>query len=408
MQIDRRSLLGAGVAAAATNILSTRTAGAGSDRSIALASPVVTGAATVDAQGCVAYPDTIVRAGPAFVFAGTSSGEFKNIMISVPGVSPWGTCVQDGKGGWTCTMDLSSVRSGPLNCRVMAWYDDWIEKSVDLDFTLLIDNPGVTRADPPVPAPAAGMTPILIDDFDAMPDDSRWAFGERPDGSQWGSDAHFTTKDGDLAEVFQTPMPSVLRIRAVYDPNFKDPQGWGRKWRSGMLCTAHADGRPPVAAFRRGYVEMRAILPLGKGMWPSMWAFQLGPNERGMKSNPGTEIDPLEGYCQTPDPGKYALSSGAIEWTSAGKTGEVDGPRFKKNFDATSDWHVYGAAVDETSMVVYVDGVVTQTIRLPKSTSADKFFWMFDNTLGGGWPVTVPPARYTDMWIDYIRIYSAD
>jgi hypothetical protein len=305
-------------------------------------------------------------------------------------------------------MDLSGVSTGPRNCRVIAWYDDWTEKCVYLDFTLLIDNPAIKRAAPTIPAPAAGMKQLLADDFDAMPDDGRWAFGVRPDGSQWGSDAHFTTKEGNLAEVFQTPMPSVLRIRAVYDPSFKDPQGWGRKWRSGMLCTAYADGRPPIAAFRKGYVEMRAILPLGKGMWPSMWACQLGARERGIKANPSTEIDPLEGYCQTSNPGNYALSSGAIEWTAAGKTGQIDGPRFKESFDATSDWHVYGAAINETTMTVFVDGVVTQTIELPASTSNDKFFWMFDNTLGGGWPVGMPPAKYTDMWIDYIRIYSAD
>lgn len=364
--------------------------------------------ATVDAQGCVTYPDTIVPASRMVVFAGTYTGTFENIMIAVPGVSPWGSSVQDGKGGWTSTMDLSGVRTGPLNCRIMAWYADPTEKVVNLDFTLLIDNPAITRAAPPVAAPAAGMTLLLADDFDAMPDDSRWAFGVRPDGSQWGSDAYFVTKNENLAEVLQVPMPSVLRIRAVYDPSFEDPQGWSRKWRSGLLCTAYADGRPPVAAFRKGYVEMRAILPLGKGMWPSMWACQLGAGERGMKASPGTEIDPLEGYCQTPDPGKYALSSGAIEWTAAGKMGQIDGPRFKKGFDATSDWHVYGAAVDDTKMTVYVDGIVTQTIKLPTSTSKDKFFWMFDNTLGGGWPVGIPPAKYTDMWIDYIRIYSAD
>jgi hypothetical protein len=378
-------------------------------RTLALTAPIKTDAVTVDAMGCVAYPDTITPAGK-ITFAGTVTGTFKNIMIAVPGVASWGGAVQDGHGGWTCAMDLSGVRTGPLNCRVMAWYDDPTEMVVNLDFTLLIDNPSVRRAAPAVPAPAAGMKPILVDDFDKLPNDSRWGFGVRADGSQWGSGSHFLTKDEKLSDVFQLPMPSCLRIRAVHDEAYQDPQGWNRKWRSGLLCTAYADGRPPVAAFAKGYVEMRAILPLGKGMWPSMWGQQLGSTPNSMRGDlPNIELDPLEGYSEVADPGHYALGTGAIGWNASPGRNASDPQHFVEPFDASSDWHTYGALIDDMHMTTFLDGVEVDKRALPISGMTAQFFWMFDNALSAGdWPIVVPPAQYVDMWIDYIRIWSAD
>ena len=408
MQIDRRSFLGAGAATVAVNVLPTTAAGTVAARALTLTSPIKTGVATVDAQGCVAYPDKIVPAGRNFALTGTYTGTFKNIMISVPGVSPWGSVVQDGKGGWSSTMDLSGVRTGPVNCRIMAWYDDGIEKVVRLDFTLLIDNPAIQRAAPPVPAPAAGMKQLVMDDFDTLPDDSRWAFGVRPDGSQWGSGSHFMTKDEKLSDVFQLPMPSCLRIRAVYDDVYVDPQGWGRKWRSGLLCTAYADGRTPIAAFRRGYVEMRAILPLGKGMWPSMWALSLGANGKGNEPN-GLEIDGFEAYDESADPGQYNIANNVILWVGGGKNDGVARQTFTKNFDATSDWHTYGALIEDAQATFYIDGRMTYKVTVPPAGSKSQLYWMFDNALSSGdWPIVVPPAKYVDMWVDYIAIYSAD
>lgn len=409
MQIDRRSLLGAGAAAVTMNALQVTAAKAVGARGLKLASPIETEGATVDAMGCVAYPDTVVMASKAFVFAGSYTGTFKNIMIAVPGVSPWGNVIQDGKGGWTSTMDLSGVRTGPLNCRIMAWYDDPNEKQISLDFTLLIDNPLVRRAALTIPPVAASMRQILMDDFDVLPSDSRWGFGVRPDGSQWGSGSHFMTKDETLSDVFQLPMQSCLRIRAIYDETYEDPQGWNRKWRSGLLCTAYADGRPPIAAFRKGYVEMRAILPLGKGMWPSMWGQTLGPNNQGLETSNALEIDGIEAYDEQADPGMYNIANNVIHYLSKDKSDGEDRQTFTPNFDATSDWHTYGVLVEDAQVTFLIDGNRTYVTAIPAEGSKALMFWMFDNALSSGdWPIVVPPAKYVDMWIDYVRIYSAD
>jgi hypothetical protein len=45
---------------------------------------------------------------------------------------------------------------------------------------------------------------------------------------------------------------------------------------------------------------------------------------------------------------------------------------------------------------------------LYRADNVDKFFWMFNLAMGGGWPIAVPASGHYDMQIDYIRIYSKD
>ncbi len=76
--------------------------------------------------------------------------------------------------------------------------------------------------------------------------------------------------------------------------------------------------------------------------------------------------------------------------------------------DLTAEFHTYGYLVDDTDVKVYLDGEYLHKIPLYRSQTVDKFFWMFNLAMGGGWPVTVPSTGYYDMQIDYIRIYSKD
>ena len=408
MKVYRRSVLKGAVAILGLKALPVPAAEVEAERALTVTSPVKTGSATANAQGCVSYPDLIVPVSSTFRFAGTYVGEFTSILIAVPGVLPSGAVVQDGMGGWSCTMDLSGIRTGPVNCRITGIYEEFLERIIHLDFTLLIDNPHMRRASLAVPAPAVGMKELLTDDFETFPDESRWAFGVRPDGSQWGSGSHFLTKDEKLSDVFQLPMSSCLRIRAVYDDGYADPQKWGRKWRSGLLCTAYSDGRMPTAAMRRGYVEMRAILPLGKGMWPSMWGTSLGQDGKSNALN-GLEIDGFEGYDEQADPGKYAIGNNVILWMEGGKNDSVNRQKFTTSFDATSDWRTYGVLIEDTRAKFYIDGLILCEIEIPVDSTKAPIYWMFDNALSAGdWPIVVPPAKSVDMWIDYIRIYSAD
>ena len=405
MQIHRRLLLSAGVAAIASSAIPTTAA----VRALKLTSPIKTGAATVDAQGCVAYPDTIVPASSSFVLAGTYTGEFKNIMIAVPGVSPWGSVVQDGKGGWTSTMDLSGVRTGPLNCRIMAWYDDVTEKVVHLDFTLLIDNPAIQRAALPVPALAAGMKQLLADDFDTPPDNSRWAFGVRPDGSQWGSGSHFMEKNEKLSDVFQVPMPSCLRVRAVYDDAYVDPQKWGaqmavRPALHGLRGRESPDSGVPQKATLRYGPCCRLAKACGRACGPRPWAQTVRVTKRmALRSTDSRHTTNSLTLVTTLSRATSSL------WVGNGKNDGVNRQTFSNRLDATSDWHVYGALVEDTQATFYIDGRLMHKIEIPASGSKSPLYWMFDNALSSGdWPIVVPPARYVDMWIDYIRIYSGD
>ena len=76
--------------------------------------------------------------------------------------------------------------------------------------------------------------------------------------------------------------------------------------------------------------------------------------------------------------------------------------------DPTADFHTYSYLVDDTEVRVYLDGKYLHKVPLYRPQTVDKFFWMFNLAMGGGWAVAGPISGYYGMQIDYIRIYSKD
>jgi beta-glucanase (GH16 family) len=247
---------------------------------------------------------------------------------------------------------------------------------------------------------------ILEDKFDGTSLDlSKWQVGTNPSGQQWGSDSYFVTSDpGDAPLLRQVYIEKdgVLTIRANYWADFPDPTRWGRKWFSGMITTAFSDGRPPSAAFRRGYVEIRQKFPAGRGVWPGNWACNLKSQQPGGDPLGTIELDGLEAY--------------GVDMTIFHTTihNWKDMPHQYKMAtasqlpDLSADFHTYGYLVGDTDVKGYLDGALVTQVPLFRADSVDKFYWMFDLAMGGGWPINIPDSGHYDMLIDYIRIYSKD
>lgn len=389
------------------------------DHVLTLTSPVKTGSVSPDAQGLVAAPDTIVEAIKSVVFAGTGAG-FKNIMVVVPG-GAWIQTTRNADRTWNGTADLSAQPTGPYTVRVYGWWDDvaGIEQQVALDFVMLLNNRAKPVALPPDPPQAKGMKLLHTDDFTKGPLNPIWGLGVRPDGTQWGSGAHFVlANEPEFNQVFTFPMPSFLRIRAIHNDNYVDPEKWNRKFVSGLLCTVKPDGSGP-GTFRKGYVEARVLFPIGKGMWPSLWAQNMGMDNAGAGTHVsgGVEID-MEFYCENPNPNKYYVSCGVINWAgtdgkngAAGTMGTGTGGSVINGMwlDMTTAVRTIGILIDDTKVTWFIDDKQISQFALPRAATVDKFYWMLDNALSGGdWPLVVPPAGYLDMFVDFIRLYSAD
>jgi beta-glucanase (GH16 family) len=258
--------------------------------------------------------------------------------------------------------------------------------------------PSETRPD------LAGYKLILRDEFDGTSLDlSKWQVGTNPGGQQWGSDSYFVTsepRDRALFRQVYIQRDGMLTMRANYWADFPDPTQSGRKWFSGMITTAFSDGRRPSAVFRRGYVEIRQKLPAGKGVWPANWACNLKSQQPGGDPLGTIELDGIEAYGVD----MTILHTTIHNWND--KSYEIATASHLP--DLSADFHTYGYLVGDTDVKTYLDGALVAQVPLFRADTVDKFYWMFNLAMGGGWPVDIPDSGHYDMLIDYIRIYSKD
>lgn len=144
--------------------------------------------------------------------------------------------------------------------------------------------------------------------------------------------------------------------------------------------------------FQYGYVEVRARVPAGKGLWPAFWML---PSDHSTSH----EIDIMEILGDRPDKTYMTLHYGS---QSVGSSWAVLNTDFSKGF------HTY--AVDWTPDYIawYIDGVEQYRVTDQSILPNKRFFLIANLQVGGSWPgspdaSTVFPANYD---IDYIRVWK--
>jgi beta-glucanase (GH16 family) len=157
--------------------------------------------------------------------------------------------------------------------------------------------------------------------------------------------------------------------------------------------------------FHGGRVEVRAKLPLGRGVWPAIWT--LGANIGEVGHPQCGEIDLMEFVGYEPDfiygtVHTYDYTTGKLK--SGGEKSALTGP---------SDFHVYAIEWRDDRIDFFLDG--KKYFSCPRDTThADN--WPFDApqylllnlAIGGSWggregiDDDIFPVEYQ---IDYVRIY---
>lgn len=154
--------------------------------------------------------------------------------------------------------------------------------------------------------------------------------------------------------------------------------------------------------FTHGYVEARARVPKGRGLWPAFWMLP----SHYVEDVP--EIDIMEFLGQYPNEvyHTYHYYDVPAGWQAVRTpTFETIGP------DYSRDFHVYSMSWDPGQIIWYVDGVETQRALLDDYKIANQAMYLIANlAVGGTWPgapdeATVFPAEFE---LDYIRAYSRD
>ena len=158
--------------------------------------------------------------------------------------------------------------------------------------------------------------------------------------------------------------------------------------------------------FKFGRIDIRAILPKEKGIWPAFWMLPQN-NVFGGWPRSG-EIDMMEMIGNAP-----AKTYGTLHFgpgpgsTQLGRTYTLPTGIFNDEF------HVFSTIWKQNQIQWLVDGVLYSTY-----TSADfgsnnypfneDFFLIFNMAVGGNFPGNPDATSYYPQWliVDYVRVYQ--
>jgi hypothetical protein len=356
----------------------------------------------------------------------------------------------NGMDTFTGTINTSLENNGPVHTRILAWNSAPGNNNFTVhlwaSFDFYIRTNGSNLYTPPMPTAAAGMTLKWKEAFNSptyvlsatpcKPGTGIWPNCTPPtasDGFTWfenktqsctpgtrcGVDfgnAAWEHTDGPYNPfaIFQggTTQASggYLRTRLTYDPNYVDPYGFHRNWRTGGLSTAFPDGSYSTPTFAEGYYEARILLPDGAtsdgsvpnsgGTFPAFWMLT---TQGILASSSNVEEDIME--ANGPFPYDYAATQhvyGSATGPNSTIYHGIPGP------DLTWGFHRFGLLVTATMVSAYYDDQLMGSVAkgLMPGNVDPIWFVMIDAANGSGWPINPPPAGYFDMWVNYVSYYA--
>lgn len=158
--------------------------------------------------------------------------------------------------------------------------------------------------------------------------------------------------------------------------------------------------------FQFGRIDIRALLPVGQGIWPAIWMLGENINSKGWPAC--GEIDIME-YLGHESNKVY----GTGHWGFNIASHQYQGSSILSQGNNYNEaWHVFSISWKEDEIIWLVDDVPFFTLT-PSQTSQnhpfnDPFFFIFNVAVGGNWPGspdgnTVFPQR---LAIDYVRVFQ--
>jgi beta-glucanase (GH16 family) len=173
----------------------------------------------------------------------------------------------------------------------------------------------------------------------------------------------------------------LLRIRAD-QRNFH-----GFEYSSGILASYGN------FAFTYGYVEFRAKVPSGQGLWPALWML---PDDRSKSG----EIDVMEILGHEPHRAYTFLHFEDANGNSVDEGKSHTGPDYSQEF------HLYAVDWSKNLIIWYIDDV--EVFRIEHDVPAHAMYLLMNLAVGGTWPgypdeSTSFPAY---LEIDYVRVYQ--
>jgi beta-glucanase (GH16 family) len=195
----------------------------------------------------------------------------------------------------------------------------------------------------------------------------------------------------DAADLPSQPDPGSP-IDPQY-PNYRLNPDYGSSWIPGYssgIITSYDSFK-----FVNGYVEIKARVPSGGGLWPAFWLLN------GYYVGAQPEIDIIEVNGDHPDvlhhSYHFSNSVGVVESTTT--TYDAAG------IDYSDDFHRFGVQWHPGEINWYVDGVKTHTLTTP-DVSTQVMYIIANLAVGGNFVGPITASFPAQLEIDYIRAYQ--
>jgi len=309
---------------------------------------------------------------------------FGDVAIEVP------TKVTDGKASHTYTA------SGNYTVKVQAHAtsSDFVSDTKSIVVTVGATSGGDDVVIPTTgyttPDNYSGMTLVWKDEFNGTSlSTTDWTFETGTGTSGWGNNEleyyrseNTTVKDGYL-------------IITAKKESFS-----GSNYTSSRIVTRDKQ------SFKYGRIDIRAVLPKGKGIWPALW--MLGNNIGDVGWPKCGEIDIMELVGGT---GGDNTVHSTMHWDNAGTHAQYGLSSTLPSGTYNDEFHVFSIVWTSSSIETYVDDKKYFTIDTTPAELSEfqqKFFLIFNVAVGGNWPGS-PDANTTfpqRMIVDYVRVFQ--
>ena len=169
------------------------------------------------------------------------------------------------------------------------------------------------------------------------------------------------------------------------------------------------------ADFTYGYIEVKAKVPEGQGLWPAIWMMPTKESKYGSWPACG-EIDIVEMLGH-----QTGITYSNIHYGNP--HGDQQGVFMLDEGKFSDDFHVFACEWEPGEIKFYVDGILFHTVNdwySAKTATADKsypapfdqqFYLILNLAVGGDWPGSPDETTNFDnaiFEIDYVRVYQKD
>lgn len=180
----------------------------------------------------------------------------------------------------------------------------------------------------------------------------------------------------------------ILQLRAQ-----RGPTRSGRKWQSALITTRG------LFSQRYGVFQARMRWTKGSGLWPAFWLLEANA------TGPRPELDLVEDYPQTKDPGNVSEYVVVNHYRDAGGALRIDSLTIDAQVDLTADYHIYEVEWRPSQIIVRLDG--QEVGRLTSPPPSKPMFLVLDmvvgSPLGPSDDSTPSPASLDVDWVRVLK-----